>query len=125
MILNPDENHCQNGWGYDRVVLVVNRFRVPLSDGESFREGLATAHRVLAACKGYAGGEIGRNVDDPELWVLTTRWADVGSYRRALSTYDVKLHGVPVLSRALDEPSAYEAAGPGTTLNVAAPRSLG
>jgi hypothetical protein len=106
-------------------VLVVNRFRVPLSDGEAFREDLGTAHRTLAACKGYAGGEIGRNVDDPELWVLTTRWADVGSYRRALSTYDVKLHAVAVLSRALDEPSAYEAAEPGTTLNVAAPRSLG
>ncbi len=106
-------------------MLVVNRFRVPLSEGEAFREGLATAHRTLAACAGYAGGEIGRNVDDPELWVLTTRWADVGSYRRALSTYDVKLHAVAVLSRALDEPSAYEAAEPGTTLNVAAPRSLG
>ena len=106
-------------------MLVVNRFRVPLAEGESFREDLATAHRTLAGCKGYAGGEIGRNVDDPELWVLTTRWADVGSYRRALSTYDVKLHAVPVLSRALDEPSAYEAAGPGPTLNVAAPRSLG
>jgi len=106
-------------------VLVVNRFRVALGDGESFRAALATAHEALAACRGYAGGEIGRNVDDPELWVLTTRWADVGSYRRALSTYDVKLHAVPVLSRALDEPSAYEAADPGTTLNVAAPRSLG
>ncbi|CAI9407113.1 antibiotic biosynthesis monooxygenase family protein [Nocardioides sp. T2.26MG-1] len=103
-------------------MLVVNRFRVPLSDGEAFREDLATAHRTLAACRGYAGGEIGRNVDDPELWVLTTRWADVGSYRRALSTYDVKLHAVAVLSRALDEPSAYEAAEPGTTLNVASPR---
>ncbi|WP_296602818.1 antibiotic biosynthesis monooxygenase family protein [Nocardioides sp.] len=106
-------------------MLVVNRFRVPVGDGESFRAGLVTAHETLAACAGYVGGEIGRNVDDPELWVLTTRWADVGSYRRALSTYDVKLHAVAVLSRALDEPSAYEAAGPGTTLNVAAPRSLG
>ncbi|HEY0949538.1 antibiotic biosynthesis monooxygenase family protein [Nocardioides sp.] len=106
-------------------MLVVNRFRVPLSDGESFREDLAMAQRTLAACRGYAGGEIGRNVDDPELWVLTTRWADVGSYRRALSTYDVKLHAVAVLSRAIDEPSAYESAEPGTTLNVASARSLG
>lgn len=106
-------------------MLVVNRFRVPVDDGPSFQADLVTAHEALAVCRGYVGGEIGRNVDDPELWVLTTRWADVGSYRRALSTYDVKLHAVPVLSRALDEPSAYEAAGPGTTLNVAAPLSLG
>ncbi len=106
-------------------MLVVNRFRVPLVEGEAFRAQLETAHRTLAACTGYAGGEIGRNVDDPELWVLTTRWANVGSYRRALSTYDVKLHAVVVLSRALDEPSAYELAEPGTTLNVASTRSLG
>jgi Antibiotic biosynthesis monooxygenase len=104
-------------------VLVVNRFRVPLPDGEAFREDLGTAHRTLAACKGYAGGEIGRNVDDPELWVLTTRWADVGSYRRALSTYDVKLHAVPVLGLAVDEPGAYEIVDPETVLNVASPRS--
>jgi hypothetical protein len=36
------------------------------------------------------------------------RWRDVGSYRRALSSYDVKVTAVPLLSRALDEPSAYE-----------------
>jgi hypothetical protein len=57
--------------------------------------------------------------------VLTTRWHGAGSYRRALSAYDVKLTAVPVLGRALDEPSAYEPAEPGTTLNTAEPRSLG
>ena len=41
--------------------------------------------------------------------MLTTEWESVGAYRRALSAYDVKLTAVPVLSRALDEPSAYEA----------------
>jgi quinol monooxygenase YgiN len=106
-------------------VLVVNRFRVPEGEGAAFRADLETAHRTLAACTGYAGGEIGRNVDDPALWVLTTRWANVGSYRRALSTYDVKLHAVAVLSRAVDEPSAYELVAPGTTLNVASTRSIG
>ena len=80
---------------------------------------------ALAACPGYAGGEIGRNVDDPELWALTTRWADVGSYRRALSSYDVKLRAVAVLGRAIEEPSAYELVEPGTTLNIASSRSLG
>ncbi len=68
---------------------------------------------------------MGRNVDDPELWVLATRWEHVGAYRRALSSYDVKLHAVPLLSRALDEPSAYEVVEPDTDLNVAEPRALG
>jgi quinol monooxygenase YgiN len=105
--------------------LVVSRFRVPVEDGEAFRAELAAAHAVLAARPGYVDGRVGRNVDDPTLWVLTTRWENVGAYRRALSSYDVKLHAVPVLSRALDEPSAYELVEPGTDLNVSSARSLG
>ena len=87
--------------------------------------GLPYYGKLPPASPGYAGGEIGRNVDDAELWVLTTRWANVGSYRRALSSYDVKLRAVAVLSRAIEEPSAYEDAEPGTTLNLDDPRSLG
>ena len=72
-------------------MLVVNRFRVPLAEDESFRADLEAALAVLARQRGYADGQLGRNVDDPELWTMVTRWTDVGSYRRALSTYDVKL----------------------------------
>lgn len=97
-------------------MLVVNRFRVS-EDDASFRADLERALAALAARPGYDDGRLGRNVDDPELWTMVTRWADVGSYRRALSAYDVKLHAVPLLSRALDEPSAYEALDDGP-LNV-------
>ena len=58
----------------------------------------------LAAQPGYVGGDVGRNVDDPTSGCSRTRWENVGAYRRALSSYDVKLHAVPLLSRALDEP---------------------
>ena len=57
--------------------------------------------------------------------MLTTEWEGPGAYRRALSAYDVKLTAVPTLSRALDEPSAYERVEPGTELNIARTRSLG
>lgn len=99
-------------------MLVVNRFRVPLAAQQDFRARLETAHGVLAAAAGYGSGEVGRNLDEPELWVLVTRWADVGSYRRALSSYDAKLHVAPVLGEAIDEASAFEAVGPGVELNV-------
>ena len=89
-------------------MLVVNRFRVPDAEAEAFRADLERAHALLAERPGYVAGHVGRNVDDPTLWVLVTTWEHVGAYRRALSAYDVKLHAVPVLSRALDEPSAYE-----------------
>jgi quinol monooxygenase YgiN len=108
------------------VVLVVNRFRVPEEEAHAFREQLSAAVASLAERPGYVAGEVGRNVDDPTLWVLTTRWRNVGSYRRALSAYDVKVTAVPLLSRALDEPSAYELVDPtgATALNEAAPRDL-
>jgi len=104
---------------------VVNRFRVPVSEGEAFRADLDRARAALADRPGYLAGRMGRNVDDPELWTLVTTWEHVGAYRRALSAYDVKLHAVPVLGRALEEPSAYEAAEPGADLNTPETRSLG
>ena len=103
-------------------MLVVNRFRVPEDAAVGFRADLEAAHGLLTGRPGYLDGHVGRNVDDPELWVLSTRWANVGAYRRALSSYDVKVGAVPLLSRALDEPSAYEAVLPGEPLNTADPR---
>ena len=106
-------------------MIVVNRFRVPEADQSSFRSDLERARQVLAVQPGFVAGRIGRNVDDPELWLLTTEWDGPGAYRRALSAYDVKLAAVPTLSRALDEPSAYEPVEPGTELNRPEARSLG
>ncbi len=106
-------------------MLVVSRFRVDAADAEVFRTDLERARTTLAACAGHVEATIGRNVDDPSLWTLVTRWKNVGAYRRALSTYDVKLHAVAVLSRAIDEPSAYEIVEPGGDLNIARTRSLG
>jgi quinol monooxygenase YgiN len=106
-----------------RDVLVVNRFRVPEATAEAFRSDLERALVALAACPGHLAGRIGRNVDEPDLWLLVTTWENPGAYRRALSSYDVKLHAVSVLGRAVDEPGAYEIVDPDTVLNVASPRS--
>lgn len=106
-------------------MIVVNRFRVPAADAEGFRRDLERAAALLAERPGHLGGDVGRNVDDPGLWMLATRWEHVGAYRRALSSYDVKVGAVPLLSRALDEPSAYERVEPGIPMNDAAARSLG
>jgi hypothetical protein len=106
-------------------MLVVSRFRVPEAEGEAFRRDVERAHEVLAERPGYESGWIGRNLDDPSLWALVTTWENVGAYRRALSSYDVKLHAVPLLSRAIDEPSAFEVVEPGTDLNIAHTRSIG
>jgi len=107
-------------------VIVVNRFRVE-QNGQAEAEFRVAAHAALdalAARPGYVDGLVGRNLDDPGLWLLTTNWADVGSYRRALSAYDVKVTAVPLLSRAIDEPSAFEADEPGAAMNEQVPREL-
>lgn len=90
-------------------MLVVTRYRVPRELAVEFREQARAALRVLAAQRGWVGGQVGRSTDDATLWVLSSQWRDVGSYRRALSAYDVKVHVVPLLSRAIDEPTAFEA----------------
>ena len=109
-------------------MLVVTRLRTPgpdlAAEGE-MRQGLLRALGILAAKPGYVGGEVGRNVDDPTLWVLATRWENVGSYRRALGSYESKMHVQPLMVHALDEPSAYELVEEGTDLNEVRPRSLG
>lgn len=102
-------------------MLVVNRFRAE-EDDSAFRADLEKALAVLSERPGYADGRLGRNVDDPTLWVMVTRWKDVGSYRRALSSYEVKLHAVQTLSRAIEEPSAFEPLD--GDLNTAVPRDL-
>jgi quinol monooxygenase YgiN len=89
-------------------VLVVTRYAVPVAQAAEFRDLAAVALDTLVGRPGCQGGRLGRAVDDPELWTLTTTWDSVGSYRRALSSYEVKLHVVPLMYRAVDEPTAFE-----------------
>lgn len=108
-------------------MLVMTRLRAPADSAaaEELRAGLQRARAILAAQAGFVWGEVGRNVDDPGLWVLSTRWENVGSYRRALSSYESKMHVQPLMVHAVDEPSAYEVVEEGTDLNEAKPRSIG
>jgi hypothetical protein len=102
-------------------VLVISRFR----GDDSLRPRLEEALAVLAEQKGYVDGAVGRNVDDPALWVLQTRWTGPGAYRRALSAYDVKVRAWALLGDAIDEPSAFEVVRPGEPTNEPLPRAGG
>lgn len=86
-------------------MIVVNRFR----SGPGFHQKLAPAVEVLSSKPGFLDAEVAQNLDDPELWVLITRWENVGSYRRALGGLESKMVVVPLLSEAIDEPTAYAA----------------
>lgn len=103
-------------------MIVIQRFRPSAGDAAQFRDEATQALAVLSEQSGFVEGSLGRNVDDPDLWVLQTRWEGPGAYRRALSAYDVKVRAWHLLGRALDEPAAYEVVRPGETLNDARPR---
>lgn len=89
-------------------MLVVTRYAVPADETVQFRERCRAALEALVSCPGCTGGRAGPALDDPSLWVLSTTWESVGAYRRALSSYQVKLVAVPLMYLALDEPSAFE-----------------
>ena len=89
-------------------MFVVSRFDVPADEAESFLARARAAVAALAARPGYRSGRIGRSMDDPTLWTLTSAWEGVGAYRRALSAYDVKVGAAPLLALARDEPSSFE-----------------
>ena len=89
-------------------MIAVARFEIPLGQGADFRLELEGVRAVLAEAAGFLGGDVGQNLDEPTLWVLTTRWENVGSYRRALSSTRAKLEAIPILARAIDEAGAYE-----------------
>ena len=51
---------------------------------------------------------VARALDDPSMWVLVSEWVNVGSYRRALSSYDVKMASGILMGAVIPEPTAYE-----------------
>lgn len=102
-------------------MLVINRFVVDEDRAGGFVERAQAALAVLAARPGYRYGRLSRALDEPRQWCLVTEWESVGTYRRALGAYEVKVHATPLLAESLDEPSAYESlatAGPGGAVVV-------
>ena len=100
------------------------RFVVAEPAAVQFRERARAALDILAAQPGSVTGVVGRATDDPTRWVMTLGWESVGDYRRALSSYDVKVAAVPLLSQAVDEPTAYEVLDGRGSRNVTAESAL-
>lgn len=92
----------------DVGLLVAIRFHGAQMPANLGLAQLRAAVKVLAQSPGFLGSAIGQATDDPDLLMVTLTWRDVGSYRRALSRMEVKMQVVPLLSQAVDEPTAYE-----------------
>ncbi|MQA97718.1 MAG: antibiotic biosynthesis monooxygenase [Streptosporangiales bacterium] len=89
-------------------MIAISRFSVADGEAEEFAGGARAVLEALAERPGFVRGHVGRNADDPALWALVTEWDGAGFYRRALSDFTVRMVAMPLLSRAIDEPGAYE-----------------
>lgn len=77
-------------------------------DAVNFVTDAQLAVRLFQGSPGCESAELVRSLDDPSLWAMLSRWSDVGSYRRAFGPLEAKLALIPLLSRAIDESSAYD-----------------
>jgi len=100
-----------NPWpdfGDAAALLVIVRFRVSPDERPAWLEGAERVVEILARQGGFQCASIGQSTDETDLVLLRSEWDSVGDYRRALSDMDMKVHGIPFMSQAIDEPSAYE-----------------
>lgn len=91
-------------------MLAFSRFRVAADAEASFIQRAEAAVTFFRTRPGNLSAELVRNLDEPDLWAIATAWQNVGSYRRGFNGYEAKIVLVPLLSEAIDEPSAYDAA---------------
>ncbi|MGJ3507119.1 putative quinol monooxygenase [Enemella sp. A6] len=91
----------------DHSLHTIHRFRVPADDVAPLRDGVEALLAHWRTNPGWLDGGLTRNLDEPDLWLLWARWADVGAYRRIGLGGPAKTMWLPVMKWVIDEPSAY------------------
>ncbi len=74
----------------------------------AIRPLLDEALAALAAAPGCEAGWVGRAPDDPEAWVLASRWADAGALRRGLGSYAAKMALGPLQAYSTGDDTVVE-----------------
>lgn len=88
-------------------MLLVARLR-PSDDPDAFQADVERAIGALAARPGHLRTRLARGLEEPSSWVLVSEWENVGSYRRALSSYDVRMASGVLMGAVVDSSTAYE-----------------
>lgn len=93
------------------LVLVVMRFEAAGSDADAIRSLETRLADLLTGLTKNSGCELGWvacSPDDPRNWVVASTWSDMGSFRRALSAFDVKVALGSLAEESVDQPSVFE-----------------
>jgi hypothetical protein len=88
-------------------MLLVVAFHVP-GDPTALLAEADAALAALATRPGWVRGRLGRAVDDPDRWVLTCEWTDIGSGRRGLTAGLIREAIMPLMNRLPDVECTYE-----------------
>jgi heme-degrading monooxygenase HmoA len=63
------------------VILVFSQFRVANGMEEAVRQAFSNRPHLVEGAPGFLGMEVLRDSDDPSIFLLTTRWSDIESFR--------------------------------------------
>lgn len=90
-------------------MLLVCRYRLAARDVATFTARVRRSVELLTAQQGCRRATLARATDAADAWLLVVEFDSVTAYRRALSSFEVREHVVPLLSEAVaDEPAAFE-----------------
>ena len=80
-------------------IAVVGQLNVPAAERDSFDQGYDRMSELFRESPGFLSMELGQSTDSLEVLTVIHRWESVGSYRKALSRYEVKAEVIPLLSQ--------------------------
>ena len=81
------------------LIAVVGQLIVPAAKRDSFDQGYDRMSELFSESPGFLSMELGQSTDSLEVLTVIHRWESVGSYRKALSRYEVKAEVIPFLSQ--------------------------
>ena len=90
------------------LIAVVGQLIVPAAKRDSFDQGYDRMSELFSESLGFLSMELGQSTDSLEDLTVIHRWESVGSYRKALSRYEIKAEVIPFLSQFMRDSVTVE-----------------
>ena len=90
------------------LIAVVGQLSVSAAERDSFDQGYDRMSELFSESPGFLSMELGQSTDSLEDLTVIHRWESVGSYRKALSRYEIKAEVIPFLSQFMRDSVTVE-----------------